>query len=147
MSRFRINALKKSLSAPSNVPPDPAPTLADSIHDEGHLRTLSHKRARPLDMGGVSERKCNDADDNDDHDNVAMDNRAELEAETDVHAIVPFGMSVEDQANAPYVNGPSLTPMARPVAETKHGMRQFIVSQHGVRMFIQYVANECSTLF
>lgn len=143
-SRFRISAQRKV--------PEPivvvAPTAAEvMVHEDAAVDApiataavveprAARKRARPEGGGGgggVSESKGREAEDED-----GVEDPADAAiAEPDAQAIVPFGISVESQANAPYVNGIGLAPMARPVAETRHGMRQFVVAQYGVRLFIQ----------
>lgn len=146
-SRFRINVQRK---AAVDVPAiaAPAPTLPATEALEEAVQEVSQplgvapapprKRARPpYDGGGVPESKGGEDEDEDGRVDVeAAPAPADEPAEAAL-AIVPFGVSLSDQANAPYVNGAGLAPMARPVAETRHGMRQFVVSQHGVRMFIQ----------
>lgn len=147
-SRFRINVQRKAaVEPPAVAAPAPAPAVApeaaaeDAAQDDGaRARAVPRKRARTtFDGGGVSESKG--GGDEDEHgpggDDAAAAPVAEAAPVDVALAIVPFGVSLADQANAPYVNGAGLAPMARPVAETRHGMRQFVVSQHGVRMFIQ----------
>ena len=145
-SRFRISAQRKV--------PEPivvvAPTAAEVlVHEDAVVDApiaaaavveprAARKRARPEGGGGgggVSESKGRDAEDEDGDD--AEDPADAAVAAPDAQAIVPFGISLESKANAPYVNGVGLAPMARPVAETRHGMRQFVVAQYGVRLFIQ----------
>ena len=149
MSRFRINTSKKAVAEPPIVHSEAAiasEPVAGAIPNVPVARASTSKRARPAYTGrGVAESKGRD--DEDESDTVephepdgAGDGTGTAMHGLDtnaLHAIVPFGMSMEDQANAAYVNGVGLAPMARPVAETKHGMRQFVISQHGVRMFIQ----------
>jgi hypothetical protein len=144
-SRFRINVQRKAAVEVPAAVAAPAPTLPATEALEEAVQEFSQplgitpapprKRARPpYDGGGVPESKGGDPEDEDEHGDV---DTAPADEPAAALAIVPFGVSLSDQANAPYVHGAGLAPMARPVAETRHGMRQFVVSQHGVRMFIQ----------
>ncbi len=144
--RFRISAQKKA--------PEPIPVvntalltaLDDSAHGEAPpARVVPRKSTqRTAISGGVSESKGRDTYDGGDSESELLEDTAppanhDFSASSNAHAILPFGngTSLEDQANAPYAGGAGVASMSRPMAETKHGMRQFVVSQHGVRVFIQ----------
>lgn len=145
MSRFRINAQKVAAAVEPELPPITASgSTAAAIATAPDLGRLEPDGVALPALPSRKRSRRGDAL-NDEGNGLTLQDGYEASASA-THAIVPFGAgaAIEDQANAPYIGGAGAPPMARPVAETKHGLRQFVVSQHGVRVFIHNCVSTCN---
>lgn len=118
------------------------PTQEEDEENYDNVALSSGATGLPLRTGTLSQKSSAQPNDDDDDEN------ATLAVGAGVGALVPYaGMGTGAGSSALSIAGTqvSTAPVvpARPISITKHGLRQFVESQHGLRLYLQNCVASC----